>query len=71
WNYEFSKEVRNAAIENGNINEELIRSYIMGWVPNTSISKVYNQRFTKEICIQIQKAMQNRMFKIFEVIEYD
>ncbi|MBH3111957.1 site-specific integrase [Serratia marcescens] len=71
WNYEFSKEVRNAAIENGNINEELIRSYVMGWVPNTNISKVYNQRFTKEICSEILKAMQNKMYKIFEVIKDD
>ncbi|EMZ0066556.1 tyrosine-type recombinase/integrase [Enterobacter hormaechei] len=66
WNYEFSKEVRNATIEYGNINEELIRSYIMGWVPNTNISKVYNQRFMKEICGQIQKAIQNRMYKTLE-----
>ncbi len=71
WNYEFSKEVRNSIAEYGNINEELIRSYVMGWVPNTNISQVYNQRFVKEVCSQILKTIQDKMYMTLEVIDYD
>ncbi|HEE0398623.1 TPA: site-specific integrase, partial [Klebsiella pneumoniae] len=48
WNYVFSKESSNLRKEGVSFEPEEIRSYLMGWSPNSGTVKFYNHKFNIE-----------------------
>lgn len=66
WNYDFSKEAEKSLDRDWKLNTEQVRSYLMGWSPNSETVKVYNQRFNKQ---QSDLMMKNIQLKIKRIIK--
>lgn len=66
WNYDFSKEAEKSLDRDWKLNIEQVRSYLMGWSPNSATVKVYNQRFNKQ---QSDLMMKNIQLKIKKIIK--
>lgn len=59
WNDEFSRKLEGKGI--GEATEEQMRSYLMGWSPTSSTSRIYTRRFVEEAARQASLDLQEKM----------
>lgn len=59
WNDEFSRKIDGQGI--GEAREEQMRSYLMGWSPTSSTSRVYTRRFIEEAARQASLDLQEKI----------
>jgi len=59
WNDEFSRKIDGQGI--GEAKEEQMRSYLMGWSPTSSTSRVYTRRFIEEAARQASLDLQEKI----------
>ncbi|HBB6756067.1 TPA: site-specific integrase, partial [Citrobacter freundii] len=62
WNNNFSKAM-DASGDVGEIEQEKIRSYNMGWSEKSKTSSVYNERFIREKAGLVALSLQNDQLK--------
>lgn len=68
WNYVFSKESSNLRKKGISFDPEEVRSYLMGWSPNSGTVKFYNHKFNIE---QSNLLMRNVQMKIESFLSGD
>lgn len=62
WNYEFSKTIDKAK-DISDEKEQQIRSYLMGWLPGSDTSIIYNRRHIFELSKKTALEQQEQLFK--------
>lgn len=59
WNDEFSRKLEGKGV--GEAKEEQMRSYLMGWSPTSSTSRIYTRRFVEEAARQASLNLQEKI----------
>ncbi|MBV8875941.1 MAG: site-specific integrase [Metakosakonia sp.] len=71
WNHEFSLKLENIDSSLIKINPELIRSFAMGWSPNSQMAAIYNNKYYQEKMFKLLAIVQESIYTDLKGLVYE